>query len=783
MQFQLSPAPICDNLDLMEKQYDHKKLEPAIMSKWESAQVFKAQIDPKKTPYTIVLPPPNANGKLHMGHVLMCAIEDVLIRWKKMQGFSTLWLPGTDHAGFETQVVFEKELKKQDKSRFDFDRNTLYQKIWDFVQENKHVIEEQIRSMGSGLDWSRYTFTLDPKVVSTVYKTFSKMIGDGLVYRDNYIVNYCPKCGTTFADLEIKHEEKKSSLYYIKYGPLTVATTRPETKFGDVALAVNPKDKRYKDYIGKTIEFEDLLGKNSLPVIGDSYVDQEFGTGVLKITPAHDKNDYEIGLKHKLEIKSVIGLNGKLNSLAGKYEGLSVAKGREAVVEDLKNMGLLEKVDENYQNSVAVCYKGNHEIEPTVMPNWFVKVGPLKEPALEAVKKGKVTIYPKWQEITYVRWMEEMRDWPISRQVVWGIRIPAWYCVEENPDLTVSFLDKNGKIVFGKVSELMAGGHSFDEIEKGLQSLIAPKDAVFEISPEKPSGTKTSNDKNKNYLQETDTFDTWFSSGHWPLVTLGYPDSEDFKYFYPTSVLETGWEIIRFWVSRMIMFGIYLTGKPPFKDVYLHGLVRAVDGKKMSKSLGNVIDPLEYIPEYGADALRMGLISGTANGKDFAFPKDKVLAFRNFANKLWNMARFMLLMIEDLKKDGKEVAEFKGFETKGLTGEDREILEKLDLLIGDVTMNLEKYRFADAADGIYQFMWHEVADKYIESVKSREDKEVALVVLGHVIENGLKLLHPFMPFVTEAIWENIGKNEVKGKVPDQETKKTPLILSRWPEKR
>lgn len=752
----------------MEKQYDHKKLEPIIMEAWEKSEVFKARVDPKKKPYTIVLPPPNANGKLHMGHVLMCAIEDVLIRWKKMQGYSTLWLPGTDHAGFETQVVFEKELKKQDKSRFDFDRNTLYQQIWDFVQENKHIIEGQVRSMGSGLDWSRYTFTLDQKVVSTVYKTFSKMLEDGLIYRDNYIVNYCPKCGTTFADLEIRHEEKKSALYYIKYGPLTVATTRPETKFGDVALAVNPKDKRYKEYVGKTIEFDDLLGKNSLPVIADNYVDPEFGTGVLKITPAHDKNDYEIGIKHKLEIKSVIGINGKLNSLAGKYEGLSVFKGREAVVEDLKNMGLMEKVDENYQNSVAVCYKGNHEIEPTIMPNWFVKVGPLKEPALEAVKKGEVNIYPKWQEITYIRWMEEMRDWPISRQVVWGIRIPAWYSVEKNPEMSVNFLDKSGKIVFGKISELLKD-FSFEEIEKGLQSLIAPNSAIYEISDKKPEG---------NYLQETDTFDTWFSSGHWPLVTLGYPDSEDFNYFYPTSVLETGWEIIRFWVSRMIMFGIYLTGKPPFKDVYLHGLVRAVDGKKMSKSLGNVIDPLEYIPQYGADALRMGLISGTANGKDFAFPKDKVLAFRNFANKLWNMTRFMLLMIEDLTKDGKEVVNFSELKMEGLKEEDREILEKLDLLIADVNLNLEKYRFSDAADGIYQFMWHEVADKYIESVKSREDREVALSVLGHVIENGLKLLHPFMPFVTEAIWENVQRfiigNSNKG--PGM------LILSDWPER-
>jgi valyl-tRNA synthetase len=746
----------------MDKQYDHKIYEPKIIAKWEKLGVFKAKVDPNKKPYCIILPPPNANGRLHTGHVLMCAIEDILIRWKKMQGYSTLWVPGTDHAGFETQVVFEKEVRKQDKSRFDFDRNTLYRKIWEFVEENKHVIEDQIKCMGPSLDWSRYIFTLDKKVVDTVYKTFEKMINDKLIYRDDYLVNYCPKCGTTFADLEVKHENKKSPLYYIKYGPLTVATTRPETKFGDVALAVNPKDKRYKDYIGKVIEFDDLLGRNSLPVIGDSYVDQTFGTGVLKVTPGHDKNDYEIGIKHKLAIKSVIGLDGRLNNLAGKYAGLSVFKAREETVRDLQGMGLVEKIDKDYENAVAVCYKGDHEIEPTILPNWFVKVETLKKPALDVVKKGKVKIYPKWQEVTYVRWMEEMRDWPISRQVVWGIRIPAWYEISKNPDIVVNFINKEGKIISGKASHL-TNTYSFEEIEKGLQSLIAPKDADFIIADKKPFPG--------NYLQETDTFDTWFSSAHWPLVSLGYPNSQDFKYFYPTAVLETGWEIVRFWVSRMIMFGIYLTGKPPFYDVYLHGLVRAVDGRKMSKSLGNVIDPLDYIPQYGADALRMGLISGTANGKDFAFPRDRVLAFRNFANKLWNMARFLLLMADDLKKEGKEVCDFSKLDKNTLSPGDKDILKSLGDLIGLVNSNLEKYRFSDASDTIYQFIWHEVADKYIELVKGREDKETALAVLDYVLKTGLKLLHPFMPFITEAVWSNLSKNEGEEGL---------LISSEWP---
>jgi len=728
----------------MEKQYNHREVEPKINDKWKNHDVFKGIIDPDKKPYTIILPPPNANGRLHMGHVLMCAIEDVLIRWKKMQGYSTLWVPGTDHAGFETQIVYEKELKKKDKSRFDYDRNTLYKNIWDFVQSNKHIIEEQIRGMGSGLDWSRYSFTLDDKVIKTVYDTFSKMISDGLVYRDDYIVNYCPKCGTTFSDLEIDHITRKDPLYYMKYGPFILATVRPETKFGDTAVAVHPNDKRYKEYIGKEIEVEGLLGTFKLKVIGDSFVDPEFGTGVVKITPAHDKNDYEAGRRHNLEIKSVIGLDGRMNDLAGPYAGMKIMEARKKIVEDLNKKGLLVKIDENYEHSVAVCYRGKHDIEPTVLPNWFVKVDPLKKPALEAVKRGEVKIYPKWQEITYIRWMEEMRDWPISRQIVWGIRIPAWYNVNDNPDLIVNFLDKNGKVVFGKISELLKN-YSFEEIEKGLQTLVAPKDARYLISEKKP----------KEYcLQETDTFDTWFSSGHWPLVTLGYPASDDFRYFYPTSVLETGWEIIRFWVSRMIMLGIYLTGKSPFKDVYLHGLVRAFDNKKMSKSLGNVIDPLEFIPEYGADALRMGLISGTANGKDFAFPKDKVIAFRNFANKLWNMSRFYLLMIEEMKSKGRDIKKYSDLD-KNILNTDRDIINKLSELISSVDKALSKYRFSEAADNIYQFLWHEVADRYIEDVKNREDKDIALSVLGYVLRESMKILHPFMPFVTEAIWENI----------------------------
>lgn len=746
----------------MDKKYDHKKWEQQIYKKWEDAGYFKAEIDPQKKPYTIVLPPPNASGKMHTGNVLMIAIEDLLIRWKRMQGYSACWIPGTDHAGFETQIKFERKLAEEGKSRFDYDRQTLYQKIWDYVLEQKDLIEEQIRSMGASVDWSRYKFTLDDSVLKTVFKTFQKMHKENLIYRDDYMVNYCPQCGTTFADLEVKHIERKDPLYYMKYGPFTLATVRPETKFGDTAVAVHPDDKRYQKWIGKEIEVQGLIGPFKVKVIADSVVDPEFGTGVVKVTPAHDKNDYEIGKRHDLEIKSVIGLDGKLNEKCGQYAGLSVEEARKVVVEDLKKAGLLEKIDEDYTHLVSVCYKGDHIIEPTILPNWFVKVDSLKTPAHDAVKNGDVKIYPKWQETKYHRWMEEMHDWPISRQVVWGIRIPAWYDVDKNPDLMITFLDKKSEVVAGRIEDLLKE-HSFEEIEEGLQTLIAPKDAVFEISAECPGD---------RFLQETDTFDTWFSSGHWPLVCTGYPDSKDFKYFYPTDVLETGWEILRLWVSRMIMFGIYLTGKPPFKDVYLHGMVRAIDGKKMSKSLGNEIVPEEYQEKYGTDALRMGLISGTANGKDFAFPRDKVIGYRNFANKIWNMARFMLMMFEKYEESGGKKVEFYSDEMAAkLTDEDKKMLEGLDVLIKKVDENLEKYRFSDAGEDIYHYMWDELAAVYIENVKERKDQDVALAVLRHIFLNCLKLLHPFMPFITEVLWQEMPRKQ------DDD-----LVVSGWPGK-
>lgn len=727
----------------MDKRYEHKIKEPEILKKWQDADAFKAKAGSGKKPYVIILPPPNASGKMHVGNALMIAIEDLLIRWKRMKGYEVLWVPGTDHAGFESQTTFEKELKKQGKSRFDYDRDTFYKMMMDFVLNNKSMIEEQIRNMGASVDWSRYTFTLEEKSINTVIKTFEKMVKDGLIYRSDYVVNYSFKYGTTFSDAEIVMKERVDPLYYIKYGPLTVATVRPETKLGDTALAVNPEDARYKEYIGKNIEFDDVLGKNSLKVIGDSYVDPSFGTGVLKVTPAHDKNDYEIGLRHDLEIKQVIGIDGKMTSLAGKYEGMKVLDCRKQIIEDLEKIGVLEKIDENYTHTVPVDYRSEDYIEQLVLPNWFIKVESLKKAGLEAVVKGDVKIFPKWQEITYTRWMENMRDWAISRQIVWGIRVPAWYSVEDNPDLFVTFM-KDGKAVSGKISELLKN-YSLSEISEGLQALFAPNNAKYVIQKDSPGD---------GYLPETDTFDTWFSSGQWPLITLGYPDSEDFEYFYPTDVMETGWEIITRWVSRMIMFGVYLTGKVPFKDVYLHGRVMAIDGKKMSKSLGNVINPEEYQLEFGTDALRMGLISGTANGKDFAFPKDKVLAYRNFSNKIWNMTRFLFLMTDE---NGVTPEELKKFNPAMLQkgSKDQEMFNSYKELITSVDKSLGKYRFSDAGDSIYHFVWDRLASEYIEDVKIREDAEtkiLGLKNLSYLLVSCLKLLHPFMPFVTETIW-------------------------------
>lgn len=745
----------------MDKTYSHQKAETTWYKFWEESGLFKPEINPKGKPYVIILPPPNASGKMHTGNVLMIAIEDLIIRRKRMQGYATLWVPGTDHAGTETQITFERELKKEGKSRFNFSRQELYDSIWDFVQKNKHNIENQIRKMGASVDWSRYKFTLDPDVIRTVHETFKKMTKDGLIYRGEYMVNYCPKCKTTYSDVELSHSEQKDPLYYVKYPTenqssfIAVATVRLEPIWADTHLAVNPKDPKNKELIGQTAI--NPLTNEKMQIIADEFVDPDFGTGVVKLTPAVDKNDYEVAIKHNLPIIQVLDLSGKM---MGIYQGLTVEEAKKKALAELESKGLIDKIDRNYKHTISQC-KAGHNIEPMIMPNWFIKVDDpvisLKQPALKAVLDKKISIYPKWREITYIRWMEEMKDWAISRQNIWGIQIPVWFEIEDKSKFYVWFLDKKGDYKHNRLDHLLDEGYTLQEIRTGLQRVLASQNTKWLFEEDK--------DSDKEYLPETDTFDTWFSSGQWPLVTLGYPSSEDFKKFYPTQVLETGWEIIRLWVSRMIMLGIYLTQEVPFENVYLHGLVRAIDGRKMSKSLGNVINPEEYIEEFGVDALRMGLISGTANGKDFAFPRDRVISFKHLSNKIWNMARFIDLMIEQNKTEIKTAGEIKN----KLQKEDKNMLKNLNILIKKVDSDLDRYRFADAGEAIYQFIWHEVADIYIENVKNRKDKEVALSNLIYVFKTSLELLHPFMPFITEELWQRLPH---QGKS---------IMLEKWPE--
>ncbi|HBC72395.1 MAG: Valine-tRNA ligase [Candidatus Amesbacteria bacterium GW2011_GWB1_47_19] len=743
----------------MDKAYDHKKHEREIYKKWEGSGAFKPGKEGKQ--FTVLMPPPNANASLHAGHA-MYTIDDIVVRWKRMQGFSTVWIPGTDHAGFETQYVYEKELAKQGKSRMDFDRKTLYENIYKFVKDNSGLIYKQFKQLGFSADWERSVFTLDEKVLNRVWKTFMQMEKEGKVYRDEYIVNYCTHCGTSLAELEVVHEERTDPLYYIKYGPFELATVRPETKFGDTGVAVHPKDKRYTKFVGQEIEVEGLLGKFKVRVIADEMVDPDFGTGVVKVTPAHDPNDFEMGKRHGLSVKQVIGIDGRLNELTGRFQGLKVAEAKKQVVEELQKAGLMIEIDENYKHSVALCYKCRRVLEPMVMPNWFIRVDELKKPVIKVVENEEVKFFPKRFKKQMLQWLKIMHDWPISRQIAWGVKIPVWYEIEpENDNIYVWWLDKNSQLQQGVASEILKRGTPLSEIEEGLQRVkaktgeAAPK---YKVALDKPG---------ENYLPETDTFDTWFSSGQWPLVTLS---EEEYAARLPTDFMGTLEDILKFWISRMIMFSLYLQKVIPYRDVYLWSMVADAKGVKMSKSKGNVVNPIELVDKFGADALRMAMIFGVAPGSKIPLSDEKVKGMRNFANKIWNMGRFIELMFEAY---GKEVEFYKEelFRPR-LALEDMEIIKKLTKTVDVVNRGLEKYRFADAAEAIYEFLWHQLADVYIEKVKKREDKEVALSVVRHVYLTALKLLHPFMPFVTEAVWSEI--KDLR-KYPDQM-----LITSRWP---
>jgi valyl-tRNA synthetase len=685
----------------MDKAYDHSK-EEAIYEKWEKSGAFTPKRVKGKKPYTIIMPPPNANDPLHIGHARFVTISDVLARYHRMTGKDVLWLPGSDHAGIETQYVFEKKLKEKGKSRFDYDRDTLYKMIWDYVKENTGTMERQLKRLGASADWTRFKFTLDPDIVAIVLKTFKRLYSEGYVYRGERIVNYCPRCGTNFSELEVNHIEREDNMYYLNYGPIAVATTRPETIFADVALAVNPKDSRYKKLIGKSAKIP--LINREIPIIADKLVDKDFGTGVLKITPGHSADDFEIGQRHNLSTISVIDENGRMTGTPQKYIGMKAEHAREEVARDLEEAGAIKKT-EKIIHTVGVCYRDKGLIEPMVAKQWFIKMDHFAKQALGAIKNKKVKIVPRKQEKIANHWLRNIRDWNISRQIVWGIRIPAFRC------------------------------------DKCLEWTVTDGE-----TPEKCSSCG-----HGKLIQDPDTFDTWFSSGQWPYATLMSTKKGDFEHFYPTSVMVTAYEILFFWVLRMVMFGLYTTDETPFKDVLLYGLVRDKEGLKISKSKGNVIDPIEMTTKYGADALRMGLIWGALIDNDISLSEENIRGQRNFGNKLWNVSRFILMnKSEGLSTNMKR--------PRTTNAGDKEILSELSKTQKNIAKLIEKYRLNEAAEELYNFVWYKLANNYLE--KTKERREDAQKTLEYVLVRTLVMAHPFMPYVTESIWGQIEKSEL-----------------------
>lgn len=696
----------------LPKTYEPGRYETDIYDLWEKSGAFKPENQTGKHTFTIVMPPPNANADLHIGYGLTAALEDITARYQRMKGEATLLLPGADHAGFETQSVYEKHLAKEGKSRFDFSREGLYKQIWDFVALNRGNFEKQMRRFGVSSDWDRYTFTLDQKIIDLSYATFKKLWDDGLIYRGERLVNYCTYHGTGFADIEVEYKDAVTPLYYMKYRPFTLATTRPETKFGDTAVAVHPDDERYKEYIDKVIKVEGLNGPFELRVVADEMVDPNFGTGAVKITPAHDFNDWEVAQRHNLPAVRVINHDGKLNHKAGKYAGMTVLDARKAVAKDLDAKGLLVKVDKNYRTRIGTCYKCGTVIEPMLMEQWFIDMKPLAERAIWALRGNEIKFYPESKKDQLIAYLEGLRDWNISRQIAWGIPIPAFRNVDDPDDWI------------------------FDE---------RTDEEIIEVN-------------GKTYSRDPDVFDTWFSSSSWPYATLDYPDGEDFKRFYPTGLMETGGEILYPWVSRMIMLGLYVTGELPFKDVYIHGYVMAEDGSKMSKSLGNVVDPGPVIAKYGSDALRMGIISGRTAAVNRGYDARRVEEARNFANKIWNIARYIEGVLgEQLQPETTP---------KPQSPADHWVLDRLNTSGKLISEHLDNYRFSEAYDLVYHLIWDEVADWYIEASKTTQNASV----LNYTLETILKLAHPFAPFVTETIWQTL-----------HEDTENLLMLNRWPE--
>ena len=711
----------------LPKVYEPREVEGRVYEMWEKNGCFEGHRDPDKRPFTIVMPPPNVTGQLHMGHAMDCTLQDILIRFKRMQGYAALWVPGTDHAGIATQIKVEEELRKSEGlTRYDLGREKFLERVWDWKHKFGNRIVEQQKKLGASCDWSRARFTMDEGLSNAVRHVFVSLYNKGLIYKGSRIINWCPHCVTALSDAEVEYKEKPGHLWHIRY-PIageegryvTVATTRPETMLGDTGVAVNPEDGRYRDIVGKKCILP--LVNKEIPIVADAYVDMEFGTGCVKMTPAHDPNDFEVGLRHNLESIRVLDDNGKVVEGYGRYSGMDRYEARKAIVADLEEQGYLVKVEEHTHN-VGTCYRCGTDVEPIISAQWLVKMEPLAREALRVVNDGEVKFVPDRFSKIYTNWMENVHDWCISRQLWWGHRIPAWTC-EDCGGMTVSETDP----------------------------------------------TECQHCHSTHIRQEEDVLDTWFSSALWPFSTLGWPDesSEDFKYFYPTDVLVTGYDIIFFWVARMIFSACEHTGKPPFHTVFIHGLVRDDKGRKMSKSLGNGIDPLEMADQYGADALRFNLITGNSPGNDMRFYTERCEAMRNFANKIWNASRFLMM---NLTIDRCELPD-------RLELEDKWILSKLNSVIPEVTENMERYELGVAAQKVYDFIWDSYCDWYIELTKTRlqgEDEDSKLraqQVLCYVLTETLKLLHPFMPFITEEIWQALPHSGDY------------LMLQQWPQHR
>ena len=705
----------------LDKNYNPSEIEGRIYEKWLEHKYFHAEPDRSKKPFTIVMPPPNITGQLHMGHALDNTLQDILIRFKRMQGYEALWVPGTDHASIATEVKVVEAIAKEGLTKESLGREKFLERVWDWKKEYGGRIVSQLKKMGSSADWDRERFTMDEGCSKAVKEVFVNLYNKGLIYRGKRIINWCPYCHTSLSDAEVEYEEQAGHFWHLRYplsdgsGYIEMATTRPETMLGDTAVAVNPDDDRYKDYVGKTVILP--IVHREIPIIADSYVDMEFGTGVVKITPAHDPNDFEVGLRHNLAVINVLTDDAKIVDDYPKYAGMDRYEARKAIVEDLKAEGALVEI-EDYSHNVGTCYRCHTTVEPRVSLQWFVKMEDLAKPAIEAVKSKETKFVPEHFDKTYYHWLENIKDWCISRQLWWGHRIPAFYCDDCN-------------------------------------ETVVTKDAA-------PVCPKCG----KPMRQDPDTLDTWFSSALWPFSTLGWPDkTEDFEYFYPTSTLVTGYDIILFWVIRMMFSGIEHTGKAPFNTVLIHGLVRDSQGRKMSKSLGNGIDPLEVIDKYGADALRLTLVTGNAPGNDMRFYWERVESSRNFANKVWNASRFIMMNLDK--------AEVKDVSLDKLTDADKWILSKVNTLAAEVTDNMENYDLGVAVSKIYDFIWEEFCDWYIEMVKPRlyndedDTKAAALWTLKTVLINSLKLLHPYMPFITEEIFCNLS---------DEES----IMISSWP---